>query len=64
MKTLQESIIGRKGVDRMQIQSLKDLHYGDVIEIDINGNRSEYYVYIPLEQITDGIFDGGRLCQI
>lgn len=58
MKTLQESIIGRKGVDGMQIQSIKDLHYGDVIEIDVNGNP-EYYVYMPLEQITDSIFDGG-----
>ncbi len=47
MKTLSESIIGRKGVYRKDIipESFDDLEYGDFIEI--SGDLEGVFLYIP-----------------
>jgi len=54
MKTLQESIIGRKGSSiRSKSKALRcfgDLEYGDIVIIQNYSRRdSKYYIYLPKE---------------
>lgn len=55
MRTLQESIIGRKGAYRKGIipKSLDDLEYGDLIEI--SGQFGGVFLYVP-QHVVNKIF--------
>ena len=53
MKSIIESIIGRKGTSKgtsKLLRSFKDLQYGDVVEIYSNGDV-DMYVYMPLKNM-------------
>ena len=50
MKSIAESIIGRKGAAPGLPLSLKGLRYGDVVEIYNDGDVGEY-IYMPLKNI-------------
>lgn len=49
MKSITESIIGRKGVSKA-LRSFKDLQHGDVVEIYDDENVG-MYIYMPLKNI-------------
>lgn len=52
MKSIIESIIGRKGESKV-LRSFKDLRYGDVVEIYDDGDEVNtcIYIYMPLKNI-------------
>ena len=50
MKSIAESIIGRKGVAPGLLSSFKGLRYGDVVEIYDDGDVS-MRIYMPLKNI-------------